>query len=421
MNDSHSPSRAPAETLRDVHRGADALKEAADQLLAAAEALEQTVRQRTLELASTIEKLEQEMAQRQRIEAALRASEEQFRTEFQAVPVPVYMWRKTGDDFTLVDFNDAAVAMTRGGVRRVVGQTLGQWYEGRPDIIDDVWRCFREHAVVRRDMPYRFSATGEIRHLIVAYVYVPPETVMVHTVDISERVRAEQALKREEELLREMLALQDRDRKLLAYEIHDGLAQQLAASLMMLQGFRETLGKEPEEAWKTFDAGLRTLGQGVAEARRLISGLRPPVLDEAGVVAAVEYLVCEAQQAGGPSVELTTDVQFDRLAPPLESAIFRIVQESLTNACRHSKSEKVAVRLVQRGERVRVEVRDWGAGFVAGDVRGPHFGLHGIRERARLLGGRAHIRSVPGRGTRVVVELPLLDRSPEPARSDAAP
>lgn len=213
---------------------------------------------------------------------------------------------------------------------------------------------------------------------------------------------------REEQMLRHLLAVQDRDRKLLAYELHDGLAQQLSGALMLLQAFRERAADNPSEAWKSFDAGLRTLAQAVTEVRRVIGGLRPPVLDESGVVAAIEGLVYEAQQPGGPQIEFAADVQFDRLEPILENAIFRIVQECLTNACRHSKSQKVSVRLSQRKDSVRVEVRDWGVGFDPAAVRGAHHGLPGIRGRARMLGGRAVVRSAPGQGTRVLVELPLV-------------
>jgi signal transduction histidine kinase len=90
----------------------------------------------------------------------------------------------------------------------------------------------------------------------------------------------------------------------------------------------------------------------------------------------------------------------------------------MTNVCRHSKSEKVSVRLGQRKGYVRVEVRDWGVGFEPAAVRGPHHGLPGIRSRARMLGGRAVVRSAPGKGTRILVELPLVAATSEsgPAR-----
>jgi signal transduction histidine kinase len=103
-------------------------------------------------------------------------------------------------------------------------------------------------------------------------------------------------------------------------------------------------------------------------------------------------------------------VQFQHLAAPLESAIFRIVQESLTNACRYSKSENIEIELKQSIETVHLRIQDWGVGFEPEKLNGSHFGLRGIRERARLLGGKADIESVPDAGTVVSVDLPLLLR-----------
>lgn len=227
--------------------------------------------------------------------------------------------------------------------------------------------------------------------------------------EMAERKRAEIALKREEELLRELLSMQDRERQVLAYEIHDGLAQHLTGALLQMQGFRHLVTKDPVEAWSAFDAGLRCLSQAAAESRRLIGGLRPPILDKSGVTAAIENLVLEARQPGGPKIEFASDIRPRRLEPTLEDTLFRIVQECLTNACRHSKSPRVLVRLAERGDRVRVEVRDWGIGFDPDAVRGVHFGLEGIRQRARLLSGETAIRSAPGKGTWIVVDLPLVE------------
>ena len=101
-------------------------------------------------------------------------------------------------------------------------------------------------------------------------------------------------------------------------------------------------------------------------------------------------------------------MEFDRLAPSLEIAAFRIVQECLTNACRYSKSRKVRIELRQIDGRMRIDVQDWGIGFDPERVQSGHFGLEGIRERARLLDGVAIIRAAPQQGTHITVELPLL-------------
>jgi two-component system, NarL family, sensor histidine kinase UhpB len=231
--------------------------------------------------------------------------------------------------------------------------------------------------------------------------------------DITERKQAEEALERERRTLKHLLQSSDHERQLIAYEIHDGLAQQLAGAIMQFDTYAHQKELEPRFAAKAFDAGMTMIRQSHVEARRLISGVRPPILDEAGIVAAVSHLVNEERRRKGPKIEYASDVDFERLTPILENAIYRIVQEGLTNACRHSKSKKVRVELVQHGDLIRIEVQDQGIGFKLEDIGENNFGVAGIRERARLLGGSAVIDSEPGKGTRIVVELPIVLRREE--------
>jgi PAS domain S-box-containing protein len=228
--------------------------------------------------------------------------------------------------------------------------------------------------------------------------------------DITERKRVEEELRKDHHTLRHLLQSSDHERQLIAYEIHDGLAQQLAGAIMQFQTFHHLKETKPNEAAKAYEAGMTMLQQGHFEARRLIAGVRPPILDESGVLAAVGHLVNEHNRMKGPEIEYRSRVVFDRLAPTVENAIYRIVQESLANACRHSKSEKVRVSLVQRDDRVQIEIRDWGIGFDTKAVPPDRFGLVGIRQRIRLLGGKCSIRSTMGKGTRIAVELPVVDR-----------
>ncbi len=169
--------------------------------------------------------------------------------------------------------------------------------------------------------------------------------------------------------------------------------------------------ERPKESERAYDAGLELLRQSHFEARRLISGVRPPILDESGVVAAVAHLVYELRTPKGPKVEFRSKVEFSRLAPILENAIYRIAQEGLANARAHSESKKVSVGLMQRGDRLRIVIRDQGIGFDPKTVEEGRFGLEGIRERARLLGGKLAIDSAPGRGARIVVDLPIVLRT----------
>jgi len=232
--------------------------------------------------------------------------------------------------------------------------------------------------------------------------------------DVTERRRAEESLRRERRSLEHMLRASDHERQTIAYDIHDGLAQYLAGAVMQFGVYEHRRPTDAGEAQRAYDHGLSLLRQAHYEARRLISGVRPPILDESGVVAAVAYLVQEQQQQPGPDIEFYRRVRFDRLASILENAVYRIVQEGLTNACRHSRSEMVRVALLQRGDKIGIEIRDWGIGFDPKTVQANRFGLAGIRERARLLGGKCRITSKPGHGAAIVVELPLVERTAQP-------
>ncbi len=231
--------------------------------------------------------------------------------------------------------------------------------------------------------------------------------------DVTQRRRAQAALERERRTLKHMLRASDHERQLIAYDIHDGLAQELAGAIMQFEMYDHCKDTRPGEAKKMYDGGVTLLRQGHVEARRLISGVRPPILDESGVVAAIAHLVYDPAFDQAPKIDLRSRVTFKRLAPILENVIYRIVQEGLTNARHHSQSKKILVSLAQRGERLRIEIRDWGIGFDPKTVKENHFGLEGIRERARLLGGKCSINSKPAEGTTIIVELPVVERESE--------
>lgn len=225
--------------------------------------------------------------------------------------------------------------------------------------------------------------------------------------DITDRKLAEEALRNEHRALSRLLKAQDRERQIITYEIHDGLAQKLTAAVMQFEMFDRARYEVSEEASQTGTIVHGLLDECLAEARHLINGMRPPILDEHGVVYAIEHLACNQGEHSDTSIAFRDAVNFDRLEPVLENAIYRIVQESLSNACRHSKSERVQIDLVQRDQRVQISVQDWGVGFDPKYVDEKCFGLAGIRERARLLGGTVRIDTQPGKGSRIAVELPV--------------
>ncbi len=229
---------------------------------------------------------------------------------------------------------------------------------------------------------------------------------------------ANEHLRREHRLLKQSLRMHDRERQVIAYEIHDGLAQQLVGADMALQLAGQELANGSETENSNYKTGMALLRRCIAETRCLINGVRPPLLDEEGVVAAVKHFLAD-ELNGGSELEFHHPARLERMEPVLENAIYRIVQEAVTNARQHSGSERIRVTLAVDEEHVHVEVQDWGAGFDAAQKKGKTMGLRGIKKRAKLLGGRAKIESEPGGGTRVVVHLPPVPPDEDSEDSDS--
>lgn len=233
--------------------------------------------------------------------------------------------------------------------------------------------------------------------------------------DITLRKRAEQAVLRERALLRQLLNLHERERQLVAFEIHDGLTQQIAGALMKVQSLAAAEAAESQVESRTYAETAALLKDALEEARRLIAGLRPPLLDEAGPAAAIAAFVEGQNRHFRGRIEFRNRAAVKRLASPIEAALFRIVQEAVNNACRYSQSDRIEVELSESCGNIELCVRDWGVGFDSERVELGHFGLQGIRERARLLGGAVEILSRSGEGTTIRVRFPI-DAEGEPDR-----
>lgn len=220
---------------------------------------------------------------------------------------------------------------------------------------------------------------------------------------------ASAAVESEQYVLRQLIDCHERERQHIAYAFHDRFAQQLTGALMNLQAYGPVARANPSAAEEMLTQAAALVSASIDDVRRLISRLRPPVLDESGIVVALEYLACDKDVSEGPPIELWCDVHFERLIPPLETALFRIAQEAVANARQHSgAAQRIRIELSDREDRVILAIRDWGVGFDPSQVGRDRFGLENMRHRARLLGGRTTITSEPGEGTLVTAELPLV-------------
>jgi PAS domain S-box-containing protein len=166
-----------------------------------------------------------DITEHKKAEDALRESNEKFKALYKSGPIPSYTWQKTGEDFVLVDYNDAAAAIS-GKVAGLIGIKAKEMYKDRPDIIEDLKRCYIEHTTVRREMFHQFS-TGTRKFLVVTYTFVPPNFVMVYTEDITERKRAEDKLREYSEKLEQKV--EEKTKELIESEKKLITAEKLAA------------------------------------------------------------------------------------------------------------------------------------------------------------------------------------------------
>ena len=250
----------------------------------------------------------------------------------------------------------------------------------------------------------------------------PPAICMVVT-DITDRKSAEEKLRGSREQLRNisgrLQSLLEEERTRISREIHDELGQSLTALKLDLSLIRRKILAEglAEQSGEVHEAELAVSGI-IRTVRKIATDLRPGILDELGMVAAIEWVAKDFQRGTGIRCKVTGRGADQISDPVLSTAIFRIVQEALTNVSRYSAASKVKVSLERKGDTLNVEVKDNGIGIMEGKIFDPKsLGLIGIRERVLLLGGEARISGSPGEGTSVRVILPM-EKGAIPISSD---
>lgn len=201
-----------------------------------------------------------------------------------------------------------------------------------------------------------------------------------------------------------LLAAQEQERRAVARELHDGIGQSL--SVLAMDATRAGALAPDDEQLKTVVANIRqTADQLLQSVRDLALGLRPSMLDDLGLPAALDWLARETSRRGNVEVSLRVDGLDIPLPERFSTCIYRVVQEGLTNAARHAAARNIEVEVQRAGSQVLIEVRDDGCGFDPKLKQG--LGLIGAAERLSGLGGQLRIESRPGGGTRFVAQLPL--------------
>lgn len=230
-----------------------------------------------------------------------------------------------------------------------------------------------------------------------------------------ENARLIEMLEQKEELLHQLvnkiITAQEDERKRLAADLHDGIIQSLIAVWYRLQRIKATPQTSPEKWYDEISDLTNLLSTQIQDIRRILYDLRPLILDNYGLIPAVESYVHNLQEKHDLPVEVVTSGKNKRLESKTEVTLFRILQEALTNVMKHANATQVKVKLAITAEEATLEVKDNGAGLdlallTAGRAQN-RLGLASIQERALLLAGSCNIDSQPGKGTHILVKIPL--------------
>lgn len=245
--------------------------------------------------------------------------------------------------------------------------------------------------------------------------------VFLHMViDITAHVRAQEQLQDSHKQLRDLSAhletVREEEKRKIARDLHDETSQVLASLHAYLEAAIATL---PDNAARSRELLKKAQTMSIAildEIHRLIYELRPALLDELGLIAAVNSLIENNLKTLGFKVSFKTGGRIRRLPPDLEIALFRIIQEMFNNTIKHSRAKNVKLNIQFKRESIRVVVKDDGIGFDGAETtdfkrKSRGMGLIGIRERVKLMHGALFINSSPGKGTQITVEVPIIKGS----------
>ncbi len=349
----------------------------------------------------------------------LAISEQRFRGIFDQTFQLIWL---IGTDGTVIQANQTALEVLAGRGKTVIGQPFWttSWWSHSPDVRDRLRQAIKDAAegrIVRLEVTY-LRSDGKLAHLDFSLKPVRNEhgeiTLLIpEGRDITDRMQAEELLwdsrQRLEVLSRQLISTQETERRHLARELHDEIGQVLTAIKMNLRRAQREVDSGTRPDWED---NVEMVERAIIQVRNLSLSLRPPQLDELGLVAALHWLVKHQARLGGFEDHLDVDLGDVRIPVELETVCFRIAQEALTNAIRHGMPRSVRVKLQASSHELSLSIQDDGIGFDVSDSRrramdGDNFGLISMQERSSLVGGQVQIESTPGRGTRVHVSFPL--------------
>lgn len=353
-----------------------------------------------------------DIGERKKAEAGLIASEQKYKLLFESNPLP--MWMLNLPEYNIIDVNSAALLQYEYTREEFLNLSV---YDFRPEEDIDKFkaatnRAFRgiHHAGIWRHK----KKNGTILYVdIVTYDinYKGQQARLVLANDVTEKHIAEEKLKESYDAIRTLTGhlqnVREEERLRMSREIHDELGQLLTVLKMEVSWLNKRIESGNKIAKDKLEEIFTLIDTIVKSVRRIASELRPSLLDDLGMLAAMEWFLEDFERRSGIVKELYIPETEIQLPAALKIGLFRIFQESLTNVARHSGAKKVIVRLEQRDKKLILIIKDNGEGFDDKKAAKQTLGLLGMKERTLMMDGQYSISGVQGEGTTVKVIIPL--------------
>lgn len=355
-----------------------------------------------------------DITEKKKAEEALRESEEKFRTLAEKSPNMIFI-NKMGK-----------IVYANRQCEEIMGYARDDFYSPEfdlfrliaPEYAEKIKLFFSKHIRGEDVRPYEYALITKDGRRIEAILttrlikYEGHKAILGIVTDITARKEAEETLKESREQLRSLAAhlqsIREEERMVMAREIHDELGQALTAIKMDLSWLNKRIPEEQSSMIKKTESMSELIDSTIQTVQRISAQLRPGLLDDIGLLAAVEWQAAEFQKRTGISCELSINSQDITLDSERSTSIFRIFQETLTNITRHAQATKVKVKLLKKLNRIELKIKDNGKGISEEKISDPKsLGLLGIRERVFFLGGDIEIKGSPNKGTTIIVSIPL--------------
>ncbi len=401
--------------VREIHRR----RQAEEALEEANKTLESKIQQRTKELQEANQRLVQEIETRKWTESELRKSEERYRLLIDTMSEGLEVVDSQG---LITYVNQRLCEMLGYSADEMIGRSMNDFFVPKhADFFETSLKDLRQCALGHHEVSWVTKEGKEIYTIFSPRLFFDQESRLMGcfavVTDITDRKLMEEALRESENKLRvlssKMLSAQEQERKRLARELHDQLGQDLATLKLQVRSLQNAVtGKDPKAISQCKELS-DYIDEVIENVRRLYQDLGPTPLEDLGLTLALRWLVDDFAKHHSIEACLETEEVDQLLSQDAQLMVYRVVQEALNNTGKHAQASRVLVSLSKARDEILVTIADNGRGFKADGSsrkthRGEGMGLIFMDERAWMLGGSLSVKSEPGKGTQVILAVPVL-------------